>query len=176
MAKQTKPTKRRRPATNARRRKPAASNSVVVEVANHHRRHAVQTKSLREAVETVVAGEKCSCAKISVVVVDDATIHNMNCEFLEHDEPTDVLSFLFESNDSYVEGEVVASADTAAKTARRFGWTRADELLLYVIHGTLHLFGYDDQSPTKQRKMRERERFYLKQFGLEPQYVEVKSE
>jgi probable rRNA maturation factor len=175
MAKQTKSTKRRRPATDARRPKPAASNSVVVEVANHQRRHAVQKQSLREAVEAVVAGEKCKRAKISVVVVDDATIHLLNYEYLEHDEPTDVLSFLFESNARCVEGEVVASADTAAKTALRFGWTRADELLLYVVHGTLHLFGYDDQSPTKQRKMRQRERFYLKPFGLVPRYVEVRS-
>ena len=70
-----------------------------------------------------------------------------------------------------MDGEIIASAETAARAAKQFNWKFADELLLYVIHATLHLFGYDDQSAVKRRKMRQRERFYLNQFGRKPQHA-----
>jgi probable rRNA maturation factor len=174
MAMHTMPKKLRQPATGAKRFKRATSPSVVVELANQQRRHAVRRKVICDAVRAIVAGERCKSANVSVVIIDDETIHKMNREFLEHDEPTDVLSFLFESDQGRVDGEIVVSADTAAKAAGRFGWTFADELLLYVIHGTLHLFGYDDRTTVQRRKMRTRERYYLKQFGLAPHYAEGK--
>ncbi len=109
-------------------------------------------------------------ADVSLAIVDDPTIHRINREFLQHDYPTDVLSFLLERSADRLEGEVIASADTAIGSAARYGWAPADELLLYVIHGTLHLVGYDDLAPEPQVTMRERERDYLKHFGLEPRY------
>ena len=90
-------------------------------------------------------------ARISVAVVDDATIAVLNRQFLRHEGPTDVLSFLLEQDEDGLEGEVVVSAETARRTAPRFGWSEGEELLLYVIHGTLHLAGYDDAKPREQR-------------------------
>jgi probable rRNA maturation factor len=117
----------------------------------------------------VLLGERIRRANVSIVVVDDRTIHRLNRRFLNHDEPTDVITFSLEEGDS-VDGEIITSADTAAAAAKRFGWTMADELLLYAVHGALHLAGYDDQAPTQRRKMRSRERWYLAKFGLKPQY------
>ncbi len=102
-----------------------------------------------------------------------ATIHELNRRFLKHDEPTDVISFVLDQADGIVDGQIVVSADTAAASAKRFGWTAADELLLYAIHGTLHLVGYDDRTARAQQAMRRRERRYLGQFGLSPQYRQV---
>jgi probable rRNA maturation factor len=91
-------------------------------------------------------------------------------EFLRQDRPTDVLSFLLDETLTRLDGEVIASADTAAKAARRYGGTADDELLLYVIHGTLHLFGYDDQTAKDQQRMRARETRFMREFGLTPRY------
>jgi probable rRNA maturation factor len=144
----------------------ALKTSIVVQVANEQRRLPVAASRLRSAIKTVLAGEGFDRADISLAVVDDAAIHEINRRYLQHDEPTDVISFVLDQDDGFVDGEIVVSADTAATAGKQIGWSAADELLLYVIHGTLHLAGYDDLVPTAKRKMRERERFYLTQLGV----------
>ena len=64
---------------------------------------------------------------------------------MNHDWPTDVLSFVLDDDDGHLEGEVIISADTAAAAAAEVGWPAAAEQLLYVIHGMLHLVGYRDK-------------------------------
>ena len=81
-----------------------------------------------------------------------------------------MLSFPLEQSAERLEGEVVVSAQTAAAAAGRFGWSAADELLLYVIHGTLHLMGVGDTTPLEQAEMRARERACLDRFGLKPHW------
>ena len=61
---------------------------------------------------------------------------------------------------------IIVSADTAISSAARYGWTAMDELLLYVIHGTLHLTGLDDHEPADIAEMRRQEARYLAPFGL----------
>jgi len=58
------------------------------------------------------------------------------------------------------------SADYAAREAPTFGWSTDDELLLYTIHGALHLVGYDDLEPALKAEMHEQETAYLARFGL----------
>lgn len=127
---------------------------------------------LRRAVEMVLVDAGINEGSVSLALVDDATIHELNKRFLAHDEPTDVLSFALEQRAGYLEGEIIVSGDTAVRSGRRFGWPAEDELLLYVIHGTLHLVGYDDLAPAAQAAMRLKEREYLGRFGLTPRYAE----
>ena len=68
-----------------------------------------------------------------------------------------MLSFILEQQPGYVDGELIVSADTAVTESARYGWLPADELLLYVIHGTLHLAGYLDGTAGEREKMRGRE-------------------
>jgi probable rRNA maturation factor len=65
-------------------------------------------------------------------------------------------------------GDIVASAETARRVAREVGWQPRHELAYYVIHGLLHLAGYDDHSPADRRAMRARERVLLAAAGLPP--------
>ena len=62
-------------------------------------------------------------------------IHELNRRYLNHDWPTDVLSFTLDDDDDGLAGEIIVSADTATVAAERYGWKMADEILLYVIHG-----------------------------------------
>jgi probable rRNA maturation factor len=123
---------------------------------------------VRQAVETVLREAGLRQASVSVAIVDDPTIHDLNRRFLQHDYATDVLSFLLDHDDDSLDGEVIVSADTAADTAARLGCPAEDELLLYVVHGTLHLAGYDDLEPKPRAIMRRREREVLAQLGIEP--------
>jgi probable rRNA maturation factor len=130
----------------------------------------VDDHRLRQAVQAALADESVRRATVSVAVVDDATIQRLNRQYLGHDEATDVLSFVLERSEDSLEGEVVVSADTARSAAPQFGWSAADELLLYVIHGVLHLVGYNDILPGERIAMRNRERACLAALGLEHRF------
>lgn len=67
--------------------------------------------------------------------------------------------------DRYIDGEIVISAEMATQSAVGFGWSTARELELYLVHGLLHLCGYDDGTGTERRLMRRRERSILKLVG-----------
>lgn len=137
----------------------------------------VDEANLVEAVRLVLTREGIADAEISVAIVDGETMQNLNARFLSHDYDTDVLSFLLESTDTpagpSLEGEVIVSAATAEREAARFKWTTQNELVLYVVHGTLHLCGYDDQTPETLAEMRSRERMILGELGLTPHYAEA---
>jgi probable rRNA maturation factor len=141
-----------------------------ITVANQQSTLVLDKRRLAGAVRRVLRGAGLQQATVSVAVVDDRTIHDLNRRFLGHDYPTDVLSFVLEQADGYLEGELVVSADTAVAAAAQFGWTAGDELLLYVVHGALHLVGYDDQSAGQRAAMRAEEREQLRHFGLEARY------
>ncbi|HVU88262.1 MAG TPA: rRNA maturation RNase YbeY [Pirellulales bacterium] len=144
-------------------------NVIQIDITNEQSRLPIDEQRLRAAVAAVLAGEGRSAATISVAVVDDPTIHELNRRFLAHDYPTDVLSFVLEESTAGLEGEIIVSADTAAASAPRYGWPATDELLLYVIHGTLHLVGYNDHEPADIARMRAAEKRYLAQCGLQAQ-------
>ena len=121
---------------------------------------------LREAARVSLGGEQISEARISLAFVDNPTIHNLNRRYLDHDEPTDVLSFpLSGPGARCLEGEIVIGVEVAKAQAEERGHDVAVELALYVIHGLLHLCGYDDHSEKSRKEMRGRERHYLQQLG-----------
>jgi probable rRNA maturation factor len=144
-----------------------AQDQFAVSVSNRQSRHAVDERQLITAVRYVLNASDFSSANVSVAIVDDGTVHQLNCRYLDHDWPTDVLSFVLEDDGDHLEGEIVVSADTADATAAEIGWPSAAELLLYVIHGALHLVGYRDKSPGEKRKMQAAEARILRQFALE---------
>jgi len=141
-----------------------------IELANRQSTHRFDADRLISAARVILTDEGIERAVVSIAVVDDETIHELNRRYLEHDYPTDVLSFLFEKTTDHLEGEVIVSADTAAAESLGYGWSMDDELLLYVIHGTLHLLGYDDATSEAQDVMRSRERTYLVRSGVTPRY------
>jgi probable rRNA maturation factor len=130
----------------------------------------VDEARLRQAIEHVLAGAGIGSAEVSVAIVDDPTIHQLNAQFLNHDYPTDVLSFLLERSGNSLDGEIVASADTAIRNAAEYGWSPADDLLLYIIHGALHLVGFDDTTDEAEAAMRQAEAEHLARFGLRPHH------
>jgi probable rRNA maturation factor len=143
-----------------------------IEITNEQCRVPVDERRLRAAIAAVV-GADARRGAISLAVVDDATIHALNRRYLDHDYPTDVLSFALGDDPQSLDGEIIVSADAATATAERYGWSAEDELLLYVIHGALHLVGFDDKSPADVATMREQEALHLASFGLRPRWQET---
>lgn len=138
----------------------------------------VEPHRLREVIERVLVEEGISAADISLAFVDDSAIQQINRDFLGHDYPTDVISFVLgDSEESarrcHLEGELVVSTETAHREAAAHGWSEADELVLYVVHGLLHLCGYDDLTDDARPVMRRRERQVLAYWRLVPTGLEA---
>lgn len=126
----------------------------------------IDRRHFREVVRRVLDGEGVAEAEISLAFVDNPTIHRLNKQYLNHDEPTDVLSFPLSESSRKLSGELVLGAEVALARATELGHEVQAELTLYVIHGLLHLCGHDDHDPAAARRMRERERHHLRELGL----------
>ncbi|MFM7148477.1 MAG: rRNA maturation RNase YbeY [Gemmataceae bacterium] len=126
----------------------------------------IDRKWMREVVRKVLEGEGKPDSEISLAFVDNPTIHRLNKRFLDHDEPTDVLSFPLGESAGKISGELVIGAEVARDRAGEMKIPVQHELTLYVIHGLLHLCGMDDHDDVSRRKMRQRERRYLEEMGI----------
>jgi probable rRNA maturation factor len=138
-----------------------------ISIANQQEAVPIDRGRMRAIVRAVLDGENEENAEISLAFVDNDTIHGLNRRYLDHDEPTDVLSFpLSVPGAERLSGELVVGAGVARVHAEERGHDVEAELALYVIHGLLHLCGYGDKTATDAAVMRERERRYLRDLGL----------
>ncbi len=133
-----------------------------------HPSRQLDTETLRQLIRHVVAAEEASLAHLSLVLTDHDTVRRLNQSYLDHDYDTDVLSFSLRegpappgASGDGVEGEVYVDLDTAAERHDEFDTSFEREAYRYVVHGLLHLIGYDDAQPSGQAKMREKETQYL---------------
>ena len=165
--------------------------SFEIDVSCSHPTFRINESQLLNALRHGLQVERVRTAVLSLTVVDSPTIHQLNNEHLQHDYPTDVISFQLEwtssdggaaapsgmptgrSVDANIEGEIVVNADIAAELAQQCGWSTNEELTLYAVHGMLHICGYDDQTGDEKEIMRAREKSILLGMGLTPQYPAV---
>ncbi len=144
---------------------------IQVELTNRTAERISILEQFERAVRKVCELADVRFARVGVAIVEDREIHELNRRYLGHDYPTDVISFPMQSDSGSVsgqlEGEIAVSIDTARAQATRFGWTAEQELLLYVVHGALHLVGFDDANTEGTAQMRAAERKILNQLGVQ---------
>jgi len=126
--------------------------------------------------EAVALGGGPAAAEVSLTLVDDARIWELNREYRGVDRPTDVLSFaLTESGDDEPEivgysddvlGDIVISVDRALAQAEEFGHSLEREIVYLAVHGTLHLLGYDHETNVEGKLMRQKEEEVMAAIGL----------
>jgi len=98
-------------------------------------------------------------AELGIVFVDDSRIRELNRRYLRRDKPTNVLAFSMREGEfpmlhPHLLGDLVISVETAERQSHRFGLSAGDMVILLIIHGILHLLGYDHlQSKKKAREM-----------------------
>jgi probable rRNA maturation factor len=140
---------------------------VAVEISNRQQAMAVNLAWLERIVRGAIAVIRAEAAEISVLVVNDRRIAKLHAEWMQISEPTDVLTFDLGSDPPRrLAGDIVVSGETARRVARELGWQPRQELAYYVVHGLLHLAGYDDLTPGERRRMRKRERIVMVAVGL----------
>jgi len=153
------------------RSKPDANHALTIEIAWRPRHSWRAVQLLRRVSEHTLLSEGFAVGRLSVAVVGATAMATLHRRFLGLPGPTDVLSFDLgtERRRGYIDGEVVVCADVARKRAagrgRSLQAARA-ELALYVVHGILHLTGYDDHTAAAARRMHVREDKLLFELGL----------
>ncbi|MFW6146482.1 MAG: rRNA maturation RNase YbeY [Planctomycetota bacterium] len=138
-----------------------------VSISSSQRKLPVPAKRSRDLVAFVAARQRVAVEMVDVHVVGARRMATLNRRFLDHDGPTDVLSFdLGPGPTGGLCGQIVVCSDVAIRQARRHGHAPRRELLLYITHGLLHLMGYDDRTDADARRMHRRENDLLEAFGI----------
>jgi probable rRNA maturation factor len=137
----------------------------------------LDAESARALVNFVLDAEGAPEAlEVSIALVDDAAIAELNVRHLGHDGPTDVLAFplqdspnrlavseVLDPDQAALLGDVVVSTERAIAYCRDFGGDPMDEVALYLVHGVLHLLGYDDLTEPDSIRMQRRQDELLRQ-------------
>jgi probable rRNA maturation factor len=139
----------------------------IISVANRQRRVRVELRALRDFASRAL--DKClklprrkssrlaDLGHVEVVLVSDKRIAEVHRQFMDEPGPTDVITFQH--------GEIVISVETARRQARQFGTTLDRELRLYLVHGLLHLHGFDDKTAAGAAEMKRVQEKIIAQAG-----------
>ncbi|HEU4758611.1 MAG TPA: rRNA maturation RNase YbeY [Dehalococcoidia bacterium] len=136
----------------------------------------VDAVSLEALARRALEAEGVGPCELGVVVTDDETVRRLNRQYAGEDAPTDVLSFSLREGEAFATppgeppplGEVIIAWPTADQQAAERGAPIEDELAHLLVHGVLHLLGYDHAEPEEERRMRSREAELLGGAGHEP--------
>lgn len=120
-----------------------------VSVFNAHRKYRISHKRVEGYVQRVTGVRK---SDISVIFVDSRYCKSINKKYLNHNSETDVISFTIETK-PVLEGEIYINLDQAKKQAEEFGVNFSNEVARLVVHGALHLIGYDDKTKRDRQRM-----------------------
>ena len=151
-----------------------ASLTPRVTISTTQRRLRVPTGRIRSLVAFIADAESRPVEHVDVAVVGRRRMAGLNRSYLQHEGPTDVISFdLGPGPAGGLCIQIIVCSDVAATQARIRRHEPWRELLLYVAHGLLHAMGYDDDTPRRAVRMHRRENDLLEAFGVGRVYGEV---
>jgi probable rRNA maturation factor len=139
-------------------------------IANQQKSIKINRRKIRSAMIRLMKATNCTGKEISISIVDDTTIQTLNREYLKRDKPTNVISFSLQEGEyggvnADVLGDIVISAETAARDAVKGGLTFEEEIIFLLVHGFLHLIGYNHENTSRanaaRMKQKEKELFHL---------------
>jgi probable rRNA maturation factor len=119
-------------------------------------------KAVKIIKEVITKEEKIS-GDLSFIITNDRKIKEINIEFLEHDYYTDVITFNYNKG-NVINGEVYISLERVKENSLNYDVSLENELFRVLIHGVLHLVGYDDYDEWQRKRMRLRENFWIKEI------------
>ena len=121
----------------------------------------VSSEAVKSAISSVLDGEELDYISVSVVLVSDDEIREVNKKYLGHDYSTDVVTFPLHEDSEPIEGEIYVSLQTTERNSKIYNSTHSKEIIRVVIHGMLHLAGYEDSTSETKEEMKKKEDFYL---------------
>jgi len=144
---------------------------VIIEIANLQKHFEIKKNKIKSVVEEVLSKEGKD-ANLSFAFVDNNEIKKLNKRYFDSDEVTDVIAFPLSNQKNVISGEIIVSVETAVDTAGKGRIDIEGEILLYIVHGLLHLLGYRDDNREDSNVMHGKESRILKNLGYNVPKVE----
>ena len=116
--------------------------------------------AVTSCIKALVKQELREIGAITIVFCDDNYLHKINLEFLDHDTYTDIITFDYSIGNELI-SEIYISVDRVAENAKKYSQTFENEIHRVMIHGVLHLCGYNDKLAEEKQIMRDKENHYL---------------
>ncbi|MBI5150618.1 MAG: rRNA maturation RNase YbeY [Candidatus Omnitrophica bacterium] len=155
------------PKRKTARPRPKATRKTRLTVESLQKKIPIKLPRVAAIVRAVLKREGVREAALSIVFVSGPRIRALNRKYLGRDYVTDVLAFDLKDDQrpGRVSGDIAICVDAAVRNAKSYNTSLAQELVLYVAHGILHLLGFDDHAPADIRKMRKKEQEILECLG-----------
>jgi probable rRNA maturation factor len=143
---------------------------MTVSIKNHQKKYKINLRRLRRSINRLMKETNCLESELSILLLDDEQIQEINRTYLLRDRPTNVISFAmtegeFGAINPYILGDIIISIETALRDAEKENIDFMDEVEFLLIHGLLHLLGYDHESRTHaeamEMKTKAKELFHL---------------
>jgi probable rRNA maturation factor len=122
-------------------------------------------QEFKKLINKVIRKEDRVAGDLSFIITNDETVRNINLQFLNHDHFTDVIAFSYNFENKVI-GEIYISIDTVKLNSNNYNVSLKNELLRVMIHGVLHLVGYDDKSEEEKSRMRAMEDLWLEESEM----------
>jgi len=117
----------------------------------------------RKWIRNTIQTESCKEGNINIIFTNNTTIQKINQTYLSRDYFTDVIAFNFNEGD-LIHGDIYIGVETVKTNAQKFSTDFCQELKRVIIHGVLHLIGYNDKTTAEKNTMRKKEAHYLALF------------
>ena len=142
-----------------------------VEIINETNKNLEYIKTMKELIDYAMKHENVENVIFNIIIVDNEYIHKLNKEYRGIDRPTDVISFALEDfedikSDIRVLGDIYISIDKVYEQAKEYGHSNLREICFLMIHGFLHLLGYDHMETEEEKIMFDRQEEILNGFGI----------
>ena len=128
--------------------------------------------TMKELINFAIKHENLDNVIFNIIIVDNEYIHKLNKEYRGIDRPTDVISFALEDNSDFelegirVLGDIYISIDKVYEQAEAYGHSNLREICFLMIHGFLHLLGYDHMESEDEKVMFGKQEEILSEFGI----------
>ncbi len=126
-------------------------------------------RAMELSIETCLQSQGLEGSEVSLSIVDDREMHELNLRYRGVDRTTDVLSFPLEEErpkEPCLLGDIIVSAPMAQQQAQEYGHSLLREMSFLVVHGTLHLLGYDHMTPAEDAEMQRLQEEVLSSLGI----------
>ncbi len=146
---------------------------IIIELTNQQKIKRVNLKQLHKYLKKILVFLNIHSKELSILLCDNALIKKLNKKYFKKSAVTDVIAFpLADKLEPDYLGEVVVSVEEAVRVAKKLGCKWQDELRLYLIHGILHLVGYDDRTRLKKADMEKEQERILNNISKRVSYFD----